>query len=226
MLQPHHTATLVGPFRRPGDAMQAVTAQLAVDHLHPTDAPTAHARCVTALRIAGRHWIDVGALDRVIARLLLADSTLFAYRCALQRSLGFDARGEHGFIGERCRMVVAPGRTMPIVVDFAELEHHRHPNPRLEDAWALAADLVHGRAPSDPAQLEPVERLEQRWFDVREHGVRPRVVKVRRALADAAELTLERGRDGWEIRMTMADGSRRMIVIDDADLDALALDRK
>ena len=216
MLRRHHTVSFLGPFASPTQAMATITWQMAIDHLHPTEVVSRAARPVTVFHIAGRHWIDVGVADKVIVRVLLADPGLRAYRCVLEFDSG-NGHEMHAFQAEFCRLVADAGRSVPVEVETKAFEHHLHHHPRLEDAWVCAVGQMAEREYIVLGAHAGLDPLEQRHFDVRDAGVRPRVARARRALVDAADYTCERAGTSWELRMTMVDGSRRMLVLDDAD---------
>lgn len=221
MMQRHYTASLVGPFSRPESAIARVTMAMAVDFMHPTDASSRSTRVVTTLGCGSRYWVDLGAADRVVARLLLDVPDLRAYRCTLESGSGKDCEWRCSFAAELSKLVAEPGRSVPRAVDITRLDHPTSTGTRPEDAWLLAARFLDAHECLE--RLGPVEPIERRGFDVRSDGVRPSLVRARRALADAAELACVRVAASWELRMTMVDGSRRLLVLDEADWAALDL---
>lgn len=225
MLQPHQTVSLVGPFSAPAEAMVAITAQMAVDHFHPTELDSRRARVVTVLAIAEQYWADVGAADKVIARLLLEGTTSRAYRCVLELSTRCDDRELYPFAGELSVLVADPGATVPRAEHTRTFEHEGHRFTRTEHAWAYAAALMAEHEGIDLDAAAGLPRVEQHRFDVRDEGVRPAVARARRAIADAADCSLQRVGPRWELRLQMTDGSRRLLVLDDADRDELDLPR-
>lgn len=210
------TATFLGPVPSRATAEQMVDAAMARDHygrvgVRPRD--PLRTRAAGIYEIGNAHWIDVGTVDSLAIRIVQASPDLRVYRCFVENRFGDET---HGGTLYRLELAGDPPRLATAHEEDFEEEDligggmlHAAGLHYLIELVAEHEGFTAPREPPEPTSFLLFERPPDTGSKM--------VVRARQALAQAKTHQWSASGDRFELKMELADGSRRILVLTAAE---------
>ena len=212
----HHTSTLIGPFATQEQAQTAADAAMAKVHMRRGSAIRGESRLVQLFELGSRCWLELEEDDRAVARLLGEDAKLDAYRCRIENRFDDECHG-----GELCRLALKGTRIEVVEEEAFEAEDLVRGGVLHEVGLYYLVEFVADAHGFERPRGEPPEPIATLSYGPVEMVGSAMVVRARRALADANEWKSKQVDGKWELQITVADGSRRILWLSQAEWDEL-----